>query len=582
MVRIEAGEFVMGQGEAPPRTREEWEERDWDESPAHKVRISRPFHLGACEVTNAQYEQFDPGHRDLRGKAADDEPVALVTWAKAADFCAWLSKKEGKPYRLPSEAEWEYACRAGTSTRFGTGDTITPAQANFGTSPEGRPCKALPVGRYPANAWGLHDMHGNVAEWCLDWYGPYEAGDAIDPAGRSNGVARVVRGWSFLKTSSRGTPRQGRSANRSGQLPEDAQPCTGFRVALGEPPSSTLPALPAPGVRREPSPPPVTDPSRPLFVNYSREKRNPSMPADSWGPVFRQHNHYAAVCVCPNGDVLAAWYTTVTEEGRELAQACSRLRAGADRWDPVTPFFDVPDVNDHAPVLFCDGRRLCHFFTQSLAGWDDASDCMRVSDDSGATWSPPEIILPRRAPDRLSQPCSAFKTVDGTLVLACDGDNHRDERLVTSADGGKTWKVARGDLRKAAGKYAIHPAAAPGAGGTVLAFLRGPDPLPVAVSADLGETWEMKATPFPGISVGQKAAALRLASGALLLCSFDNKARTGAFAALSPDDGRTWPHVRRLEGVDGYLAAAQGPDGTIFVVGSRMSCVAFNEAWVRE
>jgi hypothetical protein len=317
-------------------------------------------------------------------------------------------------------------------------------------------------------------------------------------------------------------------------------------------------------------------------VNYSREKRNPSMPADSWGPVFRQHNHYAAVCVCPNGDVLAAWYTTVTEEGRELAQACSRLRAGADRWDPVTPFFDVPDVNDHAPVLISDGRRLYHFFTQSLAGWDEASDCMRVSDDSGATWSPPEIILPRRAPDRLSQPCSAFKTADGTLVLACDGDNHRDERLVTSADGGKTWKVARGDLRKAAGKYAIHPAAVPGAGGTVLAFLRGPDPLPMAVSADLGETWEMKAIPFPGISVGQKAAALRLASGALLLCSFDNKARTGAFAALSPDDGRTWPHARRLEGVDGYLAAAQGPDGTIFVVGSRMSCVAFNEAWVRE
>jgi hypothetical protein len=104
----------------------------------------------------------------------------------------------------------------------------------------------------------------------------------------------------------------------------------------------------------------------------------------------------------------------------------------------------------------------------------------------------------------------------------------------------------------------------------------------MAVSTDLGETWEMKATPFPGLSVGQKAAALRLASGAILLCSFDNRGKTGAFAALSSDDGRTWPHVRRLEGVDGYLAAAQGPDGTIHVVGSRMSCVAFNEAWVRE
>lgn len=95
----------------------------------------------------------------------------------------------------------------------------------------------------------------------------------------------------------------------------------------------------------------------------------------------------------------------------------------------------------------------------------------------------------------------------------------------------------------------------------------------------------MRDLPFPGIGVGQKAAALRLSSGALFLCSFDNRKRLGIggpFAALSTDDGRTWPHVRGLEGVDGYLAAAQAPDGTIFVVGSRMSCAAFNEAWLRE
>jgi formylglycine-generating enzyme required for sulfatase activity len=585
LVRIEPGEFVMGQGEAPPRMQEEWLERDWDESPAHRVKITRTFHLGAREVTNAQYERFDPGHRSLRGKAADDDPVVLVTWPRAMDFCGWLSEKEGKPYRLPTEAEWEYACRAGTTTRFNTGDTITPAQANFGISPEGRPCRTVPVGRYPPNAWGLHDMHGNAAEWCLDWYGPYEPGEAVDPAGRADGIARAVRGWNFLTPSSKGPPRQGRSANRSGQLPEDAQRGTGFRIALGNRPSALLPVPPPPEVRQGSAPPGGPDPARPYWVDYTREKRNPPMAPDAWGPVFRRHNHFAAVCVCPNGDVLAAWYTTVSEEGRELAQASSRLRAGADRWDPVSLFLDIPDVNDHAPVLFCDGRRVYHFFTQSLAGWDDASDCLRFSDDSGATWSRPSIILPRDAPDRLSQPCSAFRAKDGTLVLACDGDNHRDERLVTSADGGKTWKVSRGDLRKTAGKYVIHPAAVPCDDGAVLAFLRGPDPMPMAVSRDLGETWEVKDTPFPAITVGQKAAALRLESGALLLCSFDTRKKLGmggVFAALSLDDGKTWPHVRRLDGVDGYLAAAQAPNGLITIVGSRMSCVAFNEAWIKE
>src|SRR5690242_386081 len=104
--RIEAGEFVMGQGDGPPKTRSEWLKRDGDEVPAHEVVISRAFHLGIHEVTNAQYERFDPGHKKRRGKDGatkeDDEPVNFVTWQQAVDFCAWLSKKEGRPYRLPT------------------------------------------------------------------------------------------------------------------------------------------------------------------------------------------------------------------------------------------------------------------------------------------------------------------------------------------------------------------------------------------------------------------------------------------------------------------------------------------------
>ena len=102
-----------------------------------------------------------------------------------------------------------------------------------------------------------------------------------------------------------------------------------------------------------PSPLPKSayDLSLPHFIDYKKEKRTAAIPKNSWGPIFSEWNHYSAVCVCPNGDVLAAWYTTVSEEGRELAQASSRLRAGADRWDDATLFLDVPDVNDHAPVL---------------------------------------------------------------------------------------------------------------------------------------------------------------------------------------------------------------------------------------
>src|SRR6185436_16056988 len=178
VVRIEPGEFIMGEGDAPPRTKEEWKLRDWDESPAHKVKITRGFSLGAAEVTNAEYRAFDPSKKGPEG-----EPVTRVTWAQAVAYCDWLSKKEGKPVRLPTEAEWEFACRGGQA------------------------------------------IGSRVLEWCLDWYGPYEPGDQVDPVGRADGVARVVRG---------GT----RPSDRSAFLPEDANRLTGFRIVIGEMPAT--------------------------------------------------------------------------------------------------------------------------------------------------------------------------------------------------------------------------------------------------------------------------------------------------------------------------------------------------------
>ncbi|MCX6619609.1 MAG: SUMF1/EgtB/PvdO family nonheme iron enzyme, partial [Acidobacteria bacterium] len=231
MVRVEAGSFVMGQAAAIPDDLTEtqtynsramlqkkfptgdpsrfklWTGHtlfgDFDERPAHRVRITKPFQVSAFEVTNAQYEQFDPAHRALRGKygfsKGEDEAVVFVTWNQAKAFTEWLSKKEGKPYRLPTEAEWEYAARAGTSTLYSTGDSL-PAEfrKNVRHSAYDEPADlvATTVGKTPANPWGLYDMHGNVEEWCLDWYGAYDAGAAVDPVGRASGDFKVTRGGS--------------------------------------------------------------------------------------------------------------------------------------------------------------------------------------------------------------------------------------------------------------------------------------------------------------------------------------------------------------------------------------------------
>ncbi len=178
MLPIPAGEFTLGDDSG-----------EFDERPAHRVVLRRPFFMAMTETTNAQYERFDPEHKALRGKRGfsrdDDEAVVFVSWREAADFCRWLSQREGKPYRLPTEAEWEYACRAGTTTAYHAGATLPSVfLKNDQFSWDPRPV-SLRVGQTPANAWGLFDMHGNVEEWCQDWYGPYEQGEQTDPVGRA-------------------------------------------------------------------------------------------------------------------------------------------------------------------------------------------------------------------------------------------------------------------------------------------------------------------------------------------------------------------------------------------------------------
>ncbi len=291
LVLIPSGEFMMGSGELAEETAaffkknygmhfetaelaEEFN-RLQDEHPQHRVRITKPFYLGTYNVTRGQFRQFvkDTGYKtdaEKHGQAwgwdrgqkdfypnekyswrntgfeqTDEHPVANVSWNDAVAFCQWLSKKEGKTYRLPTEAEWEYACRAGTTTRYYSGDdpemlakvanvANATAKAQF---PDWKyTIKAndgyvftAPVGQFKPNAFGLYDMHGNASQWCADWYGGgdyYGKSPANDPTGAVAGIGRVVRGGSWNDRSV-----YTRSAFRGNGDPDRPRINAGFRVA---------------------------------------------------------------------------------------------------------------------------------------------------------------------------------------------------------------------------------------------------------------------------------------------------------------------------------------------------------------
>jgi formylglycine-generating enzyme required for sulfatase activity len=273
LVRIPAGKFIMGSPEDEAG-------RNDDES-AHAVEITRAFYLGAHEVTKGQFAEFVAatsyqteaekdglggfGYNAQRGgmfqesrftwrytgwTLTDRHPVCNVSWNDATAFCRWLSRKEGRSYTLPTEAEWEYACRAGTRTRFWAGDQdvvlnrienisdcslkdklLAPEYQSFSKAAmnwsDNYPF-AAPVGSFQANPWGLYDMHGNLAEWCLDLYHKdYQKFPKSDPVNLDPGGHYVRRGGTWLVE-----PRLCRSAARGASAPGYRCDGIGFRVLL--------------------------------------------------------------------------------------------------------------------------------------------------------------------------------------------------------------------------------------------------------------------------------------------------------------------------------------------------------------
>ncbi|MFC1735088.1 formylglycine-generating enzyme family protein [Candidatus Hydrogenedentota bacterium] len=214
---IEPGSFIMGTDKA-----------GFDEEPVHKVSLTKAFYMGVHEVTQVQYEEI-MGRNPAKYKGPDN-PVELVSWNEAQEFCLKLSEKENAQYRLPTEAEWEYACRAGTTTPYFWGYDFDDRYA------WGRSYVTHAVGTKLPNAWGLFDMSGNVQEWCEDWYrDSYDSEEQVDPQGPSGGMARVLRGGSW-SVESGGLS----STKRSRSLPTVPQKLCGFRVLRVERPGKTL------------------------------------------------------------------------------------------------------------------------------------------------------------------------------------------------------------------------------------------------------------------------------------------------------------------------------------------------------
>lgn len=238
---IPTGEFMMG----TPKSR-----RGGRDNIQHRVRITQPFYLGVYEVTQVEYEQVMGKNPSSFHALADHDtkrfPVEMVTWDAAIDFCKRLSsqaeeRQAGHTYRLPTEAEWEYACRAGSTTEFCYGDSLSSRQANFdGFLPYGKASRGpnlqrpAVVGSYPANEFGIFDMHGNVYEWCADKYKKdyYQDSPVNDPQGPKLGEPlRVLRGGGW-----NGIARLCRSADRYYDVPTRTYNDYGFRVALTPPP----------------------------------------------------------------------------------------------------------------------------------------------------------------------------------------------------------------------------------------------------------------------------------------------------------------------------------------------------------
>ena len=574
-VRMEPGSFMMGSNAAGA---------NWDEQPVHKVTITYPSYFSETEVTSEHFRQF---RKEFSGTVELEPYVGGVSWYDAVEFCKWLSNREGKTYRLATEAEWEYVCKNQNSS------AETPK--NMLTDP---------------------------VEWCNDWYGNYPSGGQIDPVGPDHGMTRVVRGGALDETKE--SEIYARGENRAAMAPtfgpyegsanKFGLHKIGFRVVLAPLPK-TVPLRYEPpftnqGIKQNTDIARVgPDPAKPYFRKRhmlpTPPENCPRAVIDAAGlhAAFRGHNHSPGFEVCPNGDLLLAIHTSYHEYEPEVAVMGARLRFGADEWSMPDIIFDFPGAGDPSPMLYNDGGTL-YFFCGSPRMKGAYPFHWTTSTDNGATWS--EYRFPKftnKVGPHSRQPINtALRGRDGTLYVSSDGKGGTSI-LWATADNGKTWTDPGG---RTGGRHTtfvlLKDGGILGMGGkntNIDGFM------PKSVSYDGGKTWAVSKTVFPAQGSNQRPSILRLRSGRLFFAGDfqhisgrqpEGVTRKGSYVALSEDEGQSWvvkkligtqPHEnpKRHNGAEtiGYSVARQGPDGIIHLITTmNRPCLhlAFNEAWI--
>jgi formylglycine-generating enzyme required for sulfatase activity len=700
-----------------------------DEFPRRNIQITRPFEISKYEITNLQYEQFDPEHASWRGNfmdisTGDEEAVVYVTWEEAVSFCAWLSDRDlDFDYRLPTEAEWEYVARAGTRTPYNDGIDGNIYDLNpFNATQMGKMnyqfpypftwtngCRRwvnwlpdncvgvedvypdkhhikkvdLTIGQSEPNDFGVYDMHGGVEEWVLDWYGPYNAKDTVDPMGYKTGDFKVTRGGSHNNHV-----QHTRSANRMSSARNDKHYFLGFRVVRVPKNRELKDALLAQAVR-----PWAADVEKkrydwgitsaePQFSITSLYELVPMLEDGSHigsqeqmrqfgfdveaqkpllsGPLYT-HNHSPTITWSENGDLLISWFSGESEIGPELTLlACrgKRQKDGSIEWTKPAEFLKAADRNMHSSNLLNNASNgllntgedftLHQMASIGVAGrWDKLALGYRKSTDNGVSWSAVEMILEldHALNDGASMQGNMFQTLDGTLIFVTDDEGDgifNTGSLVVSTDNGENW-IRRGhssttpDSLRIAG---IHAAVVEiddinkDGKNDFLAIARDKGKYyegmaPQSISIDGGNTWSRSATEFPSIGSGQRFTLLKLlysnkelhtvGSAPILFTGFANDSIlakdaegklsyvTGLYAAVSFDNGKTWPQnfrrvLSNIKGNDtqtlaiapwqrtsilsrntgqkeGYMSVTQTPDGKIFLTDGKI-VYAFNLEWV--
>jgi len=554
-VQVMPGSFTMGAGEG--NRIQDVGSLDYDEQPAHTVTISKRFYILKTNVSQAHYEQSG-----LPGSAAD------VSWTDANAFAEWLSNLEGRTYRLPTEAQWEYA--------YETCDQ-------------------------------LQDME--VRQWVRDWHGLYPFDSVTDPVGPVKGVLKVIRAdgqnrWS-LPVNARYQPWQ---------LGE-AGPCT-FRLVMEEEVPQSPHRLPGPfcqaAVKQSTAPAlQGPDPDIPYFTVRFALPIPPDNSEDGIAsmlgcdPATVHHNHSPGFEIMPNGDALAVWFSAPgSEYGPDVRFVQARLRYGADQWDMPELFWDMKGMNDESPLLWTDADGTVYLFGGGrIADSERRPFVMATSSDNGATWELKRPYFPIPAVNFTAQPVTnAWRQNSSTIYMVTDGDSS-NSIVWRSTDNGLTWYDMGGRTN---GRHStIVPI---GNSGELLSY-GGKNSdidgwMPWNRSYDWGASWpEEGPTVFSPLGSNQRPNMIRLADGKLLIVT-DAQHRNnykppgstydyGCLIAISDDNGQNWyiknlpvtlPHESDLDyGTLGYATVRQAPNGTIHILTTMTHpCLHYelNEAWI--